>query len=187
MENATLPKIELGCGMSPTPGYIHHDRVKHSDFVDIAFDIAAYPRLGIDTLPPFIAVLNPMDTQRNAAIYDRGVFSEILALDVFEHVDVRIELWLNWCWNHLIPGGLLDIRLPAWNHELSYRDPTHLKVFHPETFYYWDPSHALHRDFGSIYFAEAAKWWSVESVVVENNDLRYRLIKLLDRPVEEPT
>ena len=89
---------------------------------------------------------------------------ELLALDVFEHVSLEIEPWLNECWRILKPGGKLDIRLPSWDNERSYRDPTHLRVYHRETFMYWDPEHPLHQEFGSFYFAESARWWAVESV-----------------------
>jgi hypothetical protein len=28
-------KLELGCGTVPTPGYVHHDRRKHSPHIDV--------------------------------------------------------------------------------------------------------------------------------------------------------
>ncbi len=53
------------------------------------------------------------------------------------------------------------------------RCPTHRRVFQDETFYYWQPGHPLHEDYGRIYFAEAGRWWQVESVARDNADPRY--------------
>jgi hypothetical protein len=36
-------KLELGCGKAPTPGYLHHDRVRHAQFVDFAHDLERLP------------------------------------------------------------------------------------------------------------------------------------------------
>ncbi len=169
MPDSAPVKLELGCGTSPTPGYIHHDRIKHADYVDLAWDLRDVPwpfspDSGVGLFP-------------NRGSYANEFIDEILALDVFEHVSANIQGWLDECWRLLKVGGKLDVRLPAWDHQLSYRDPTHLRVFHPETFHYWDPERDLHRDFGAIYFAESNKWWRVHNVWRENNDFRYVLIK----------
>lgn len=148
-------KLELGCGMKPTPGYLHHDRIAHSPHVDIAVDLEQVP------WP-----------------WPSGSCEEVLAIDVLEHLHHDIPVWLNECHRILAPGGLLDMRLPAWDNPLSYRDPTHHRFFHEETFYYWDPSHHLFDGFGRYYFAEADRWWEVEAVTREFNDLRYRMRRL---------
>lgn len=225
-------KLELGCGVSPTPGYVHHDRVTHAPHVDLAWDLrdAPWPFVARDdkvvipdyaTTPVFVAVQEKTMTDEErtllvdnikSSIRDRprhpsewqslpqgmeyksvrrsadgGAFvDEILALDVFEHVSNDIAFWLDECWRLLVPGGLLDVRLPAWDHELSYRDPTHLRVFHKDVFYYWDPTHELHTNFGSIYFGDTAKWWEVIEVFDENNDLRFRLKKRGTTSVSPP-
>jgi hypothetical protein len=164
-------KIELGCGMKPTPGYIHHDRIKHSPHVDTAWDL---------TLVPWRFELGPNNTIRAYDPKDTvsAFLDEILAIDVFEHIFVDIQPWLDECWRLLKPGGLLDFRVPSWDHELSYRDPTHKRVFHHEAMYYWQPGHPLYEDFGCYYFAESDKWWTVESVVREVGDFRFRMRKL---------
>lgn len=126
-----------------------------------------HPMIVASYLPTSITLLPPA-----AAFLD-----EILALDVLEHVSAEIAPWLDECWRLLRPGGLLDVRLPAWDNPLSYRDPTHLRTFHRETFFYWDTDHELHRQFGSLYFAEAARWWAVEEPARENGDWRYRMRK----------
>jgi len=147
----TLPVIlELGCGKRPTPGALHHDRIHHSDWVDVAHDLEVLPWPWPDES-----------------------FDGILALDVMEHLRLDIPQWLDEAWRILKPDGYLYLRLPAFDNPVSYRDPTHRRVFQDETFYYWQPGHPLHQDYGCIYFAEAARWWQVESVARDNADPRY--------------
>jgi len=150
-------RLELGCGNHPTAGYLHHDKFKHSPHVDIAFPLEVIPW-------PF----------------GDGEVEVILATDVFEHLRLDVQEWLDECWRVLKPGGLLDMRLPAWNNPYSWRDPTHRRVFHQESFLYWCPDApgTVWRDFGRYYFGpDYAKWWKQESVAVEAGDFRFKLRK----------
>lgn len=155
-----MATLELGCGVHPTPGAIHHDRIKHADWVDVAHDLNILPWPWQD-----------------------GEFDKVIAIDVLEHLKpwkVDIQGWLDELWRILKPGGQAVLHLPAWNQPLSYRDPTHYRVFHPESFYYWQPGHYLHEQFGKFYFAESAKWWQVLLVEQQDNlDIGYVLQKLV--------
>lgn len=149
-------KLELGCGARPSDGYLHHDRTYHDEWVDVAFDLEELP------WPMFDASCE-----------------QILATDVFEHLrpwKVQVSEWLDECWRLLIEGGTLSMRLPAWDNPLSFRDPTHHRMFHEHTFDYWDPDHGLHADFGRYYF-DTGRWWSVRMVIREEGDFRYILRK----------
>lgn len=154
-------KIELGCGACPTEGYIHCDRWKHSPHVIVAFDLEEIPW-------PF---------------KDNEV-EEILSVDTFEHLRpwiVDVRGWLDECWRILVPGGLLNMRLPAWDNHYSWRDPTHYRVFHTESFLYFcpDAEGTVWSQFGKFYWGEGyKKWWRQESVEREANDLRFKLRKL---------
>lgn len=146
--------LELGVGMHPQPSStVRHDRIVHSPHVDISCDLEELPWKIED------------------------YWDQIVAIDVFEHLDLMPQQWLDQCWNLLVPDGTLTMRLPAWDNPLSYRDPTHRRVFHPESFYYWDPDHPLHSEFGSYYFLESDKWWKVVSVAREASDLKYVMSK----------
>jgi len=145
-----LPTLELGCGMRPTPNALHHDRISHSAHVDVAHDLDVLPWPWPDEL-----------------------FQTILAFDVLEHLHLEVAEWLNEAWRILQNGGELELRLPAFDNPVSYRDPTHRRVFHDETFYYWQPGHPLHQDYGRVYYAEAQRWWQVVSVSRANPDVRY--------------
>jgi hypothetical protein len=64
-------RLELGCGKAPTLGYVHHDRAAH---VDVAHDLDVLPWPWPD-----------------------GAFTEILGLDVFEHLHLMPAAWLREC------------------------------------------------------------------------------------------
>lgn len=147
--------LELGCGAHPREGMdVHHDKIAHAGYIDVAWDL--------DVLPW------PWDDEE---------FNFIWAIDVMEHLKVDVDVWLSECWRILVPGGLLQMRLPAWDNPLSYRDPTHERVFHEESFYYWDPRTTLYADFGRYYFP-GGRWWNVRDKFREANDLRFTLVKL---------
>jgi|SRR5579859_8170238 len=142
--------LELGCGVHPTPGALHHDRIRHSSHVDVAHDLNNLPWPWQDE-----------------------AFELLVALDVMEHLKLDVQAWLDEAWRILRPGGQFYMRLPAHDNPVSYRDPTHYRFFHEETFYYWQPDHALYENYGRFYFAESSRWWDVLSVERGNADPRY--------------
>lgn len=152
--------LELGAGSNPTPGALHHDRTVHDSYIDVAHDLNELPW--------------PWASDR---------WREVWAFDVFEHLDLEVAEWLDECWRILTPGGLLKMRLPAWDNETSYCDPTHQRVFTPHTFDYWDPTTILYRNFGRYYF-DTGRWWSVADVFRHEDadagqgDLRFDLRKI---------
>lgn len=151
-------KLELGSGNHPTPGYVHHDRWKHSPHVDLAFELEAIPW----------PLLN-------------GSVERLLATDVFEHLKLDVQVWMDECWRVLRPNGILSMRLPAYDNPYSWRDPTHQRVFHPESFLYWCPNAkgTVWRDFGRYYFGPGYhQWWEQKSVEREAKDLRFTLCKI---------
>lgn len=146
--------LELGSGSVPIEGAVHHDRIIHSDWIDVAHDL--------DILP---------------WIWENNEWDQIYSIDVFEHLNIEIIQWISECHRILKPGGVLIMRLPAWDHELSYRDPTHKKVFHPETFDYFDPEKELYKLFGRYYWDNTPEF-TVKYLGRENNDLKYELRKI---------
>jgi hypothetical protein len=151
-------KIELGSGRNPTPGYdLHHDRWAHSPHIDLTFDLEVTPWPIAD-----------------------GSVEDLLALDVFEHLNCDVRVWLDECYRVLRLDGTLTMRLPAWDNPLSYRDPTHRRVFHEQSLLYWCPSDAgnVWQEFGQYYFGSGYRnWWRQVSVVRQHRDLRYTLVK----------
>jgi hypothetical protein len=121
--------LELGCGTQPSPGYIHHDRHKHSAHVDVAHDLEMLP------WP-----------------WANGSCEEILALDVFEHLHLMPEAWLRECHRLLIAGGRLRVRVPVFGSPWHVIDPTHVRGFHPLNFDYFVQGRELHQKYGHYYF-----------------------------------
>jgi len=122
-------RLELGCGTSPTAGYIHHDRVKHSTHVDVAHDLNSLPWPWRD-----------------------DAMEEVLALDVFEHLHLMPEAWLHECHRILAPGRLLRLRVPIFGSPWHVIDPTHVRGFHPLNFDYFIQGRELWHKYGHYYF-----------------------------------
>lgn len=136
-----MKTLQLGCGIRPMPDAINHDKEKHSDFVDVTWDLEIMPWPWQD-----------------------GEFERVVALDVMEHLRIEVYQWLDEAWRILQPDGLFILRLPAWDHECSHRDPTHRIFFHPETFTFWDKRSEWHKNYGWYYYQKSNKWWKIESV-----------------------
>lgn len=122
-------KIELGCGKAPTPGYVHHDRLAHSPFIDVAHDLNQIPWPWAD-----------------------ASLDEILGLDVFEHLHLMPEQWLRECHRMLRPLGRLVLRVPIFGTPWHLIDPTHVRGFHPLNFDYFIEGRELHQKYGHYYF-----------------------------------
>lgn len=144
----TDKKLELGCGMAPTAGYEHHDRSRHSSHVDIVHDLNALPWPWADES-----------------------CSEILALDVFEHLQPMPEHWLRECHRILAPGGVLHLRVPIFGSPWHVIDPTHVRGFHPLNFDffihgrpYWLKNGHYYFDFS---FREGEVWTEEHNIVAK--------------------
>jgi hypothetical protein len=122
-------RLELGCGKAPTAGYVHHDRRKHSAHVDVEHDLDVLPWPWAD-----------------------GSCSEVLGLDVFEHLQLMPEKWLRECHRILKDGGLLRLRVPIFGSPWHLIDPTHVRGFHPLNFDYFIKGRELWLKFGHFYF-----------------------------------
>jgi hypothetical protein len=122
-------KLELGCGTTPTPGFVHHDRRRHSLFVDVEHDLDQVP------WP-----------------WANDSCEEIIAMDVFEHLHLMPEAWLRECHRILAPGGTLRLRVPIFGSPWHIVDPTHVRGFHPLNFEYFIRGRDLWHRYGHYYF-----------------------------------
>lgn len=110
--------LNLGAGNRIIKGAVQHDRTKHRPEIDVTHDLNILPW-------PFEA----------------KSFDKIVALAVFEHLDIDLLASLNECHRILAPGGHLIIKLPLQRGFNAYDDPTHrwfftlrsLDQFCPET------------------------------------------------------
>lgn len=140
--------LNLGCGREPLPDAVNHDRERYYDHIDVAHDLDLLPWPWAD------------------ASFDR-----IVAIDVLEHLRGEVDGWLNECHRILVPGGVLVIRVPHYQHENAYTDPTHRRFFTPRTFDYWDKSRELHQKYGCFYYERESRWWRIEANQTDNANI----------------
>jgi SAM-dependent methyltransferase len=111
-------KLNLGCSDDHRPGHVN-----------------------IDLAPPADII---MDLRRPWAI-DDSTIEEILAHDVFEHLDNQVwpgQKGIIWAMNEahrvLKPGGRLDLVVPCLPGIAPWVDPTHVSVWTADLRYYFD-------------------------------------------------
>lgn len=118
--------ILLGCGHKFIPGWTHVDRVQ-SGHVDVVHDLDIVPW-------PF----------------NDNVAEKVEAIDVLEHLS-NVVVFMNECWRILRPNGVLVVQAVGWQSENLWRDPTHKRGFHEDTFRYFDPDSEWYRAYGDLY------------------------------------
>jgi len=136
-------KILLGCGNERREGWVHVDRARRVH-VDVVHDLDECPwPFGFD------------------------VAERIEAMDVLEHLQDTVA-FMDECWRILKPGGRLLVQAVGWQSENLWRDPTHKRGFHPDTFRYFDPDSAWHYRFGCLY---TERTWRVLRVREEQGNV----------------
>ena len=98
--------LNLGAGHKIIVGAVNHDLYKHNPRIDVTHDLNILPWPWPDES-----------------------FDKIIALAVFEHLDVDLVAALNECHRILKPGGTLGLKLPLWSAERAHDDPTHRWYF----------------------------------------------------------
>lgn len=124
--------LNLGTGTHILANAVNHDRVQHCPGIDIAHDLNVLPWPWADSS-----------------------FDHIVARSVFEHLDIDLLTAVNECWRILDAEGQLDLKLPYWNAEISYCDPTHRRTYAPGVLEMFDPSTRRGEQYG---FYTERKW-----------------------------
>jgi len=112
--NETGIKIHLGAGSDIRSGYENHDIAKLSG-IDVVHDLNKFPWPWGD-----------------------GVASEVIAIDLIEHLDDFMGT-MEEIHRILELGGEVKIKVPYWNSVYCHADPTHKRCFHEFTFHFFDP------------------------------------------------
>ena len=110
--------LNLGAGNHIWDGVVNHDLHKHRLEIDVVHDLNSIPWPWKDES-----------------------YDHIAASSVFEHLTIDLVAALDECWRILRPKGTLRVKVPHWQHDNAYADPTHrwryslrcLDVFIPET------------------------------------------------------
>ena len=124
--------LNLGAGNKLVKGAVQHDLTKHRPEIDVVWDLNDLP----------------WPWQDNS-------FDMIVACAVLEHLRINLIESVNECWRILRPGGVLHVKLPYWNSDNSYRDPTHYWRFDLRTCDLFDPKTKYGHDYQ---FYPVQKW-----------------------------
>lgn len=144
-------RLNLGCGSDIRTGYTNVD-IAAVHGVDVVHDLDVTPW--------------PFDTESCI---------EVLALDVFEHVDRPVS-FVSEAWRVLAAEGALIVRAPHYGTWCAHTDPTHRRAVTPETFDYWIPGTGLHRSFGDAY--AQGRHFVKESVRRDGDNVEFTLRRL---------
>lgn len=124
--------MNLGAGNNLVPGAVNHDLTRHRPEISVVWDLNSLPWPWEDCS-----------------------FDMIVACAVLEHLRINLIDSVNECWRILRPHGVLHMKLPYWNSDNSYRDPTHYWRFDLRTCDLFDPD----TRYGSEYaFYPTSKW-----------------------------
>lgn len=128
--------LNLGAGNHIVKGWINHDLEKHRREIDVTHDLNITPWPWKD-----------------------ASFERINASSVFEHLSIDLVAALNECWRILKPGGTLRVKVPYWQNDNAYADPTHRWRYSLRSLDLFDPDTKLGRELG---FYTARKWQFVK-------------------------
>lgn len=112
--NTMRQKLNIGCGNDILQGCINLDTAALPG-VDVVCDLTEFPW--------------PFDDDR---------FEEIRMINVLEHLPDLMRT-MEEVWRISRDGCRVVIRVPYWNCWQSIGDPTHLKMFHQQSFDFFDP------------------------------------------------
>jgi SAM-dependent methyltransferase len=119
-------KLNLGCGGLLMDGFA-------------GVDLVALP--GVDVVHD----LNVLPWPFKDATAD-----EIVALDIFEHVDDALD-FMGECGRILQAGGVLRLRTPHWQSPNAFCDPTHKRFPTEKTWDYFCPDTEFGQKYGAAY------------------------------------
>lgn len=111
---------------------VNHDRAQYWPEIDVVWDL--------DNLPWPWADCS---------------FDAIVARSVLEHLKLNLVESLDECWRILRPGGRVSLKLPYWQADSAYQDPTHRWYFTLGSFDQFDPDTERGRHYG---FYTNRKW-----------------------------
>lgn len=143
--------LNLGAGNHIWKGAVNHDLTKHRPEIDVAHDLNVIPW--------------PWP--------DRS-FDHIAASAVFEHLMINLVMALDECWRILRPEGTLRVKLPHWQHDNSYADPTHRYRYSLRCFNVFVPNTKLGKE---LSFYTQRKWAFVKPPYL--NDQRSSILATL--------
>lgn len=126
--------LNLGAGNKLVAGAVQHDLTKHRPEIDVVWDLNNLP------WP-----------------WEGNSFDMVVACAVFEHLRNNLIETVNECWRILRPGGVLYMKLPYWQSDNAFRDPTHYWQFSTGTCDIFDPE----TQYGQRYSFYTERKWKI--------------------------
>jgi len=126
-------KLNLGCGFDVLKDWLN---------VDLGYG-----------LPDGVIA---MDLRQMPWAFLNDSAEEIRAIDLVEHLPDTVG-FLDECWRVAKPDCILTIRVPHHTSENAYRDPTHVRFFHEDSFDYFDPD----TEWGARYPMYSPRKWKI--------------------------
>jgi len=151
-----MKTLNLGAGNRIDPQAVNHDLTKHRPEIAVAWDLNVFPW-------PWQA----------------DEFDVINAWAVLEHLSADRLAIFNELWRILKPGGLLALKLPAWNSERAHEDLTHYWYVTPRSLDSLDPRTEL----GKAHFFYTPRKWQIVKVKwtsAGKSSLYFRLQKVVN-------
>ena len=149
MKTKNILKLELGCGKTPTPGYLHQD-ITSVDETELDF------------------ICSPWEIP-----IDNDSLEEVIALGVVEHLRfAEVDLVLTHMYNILKPGGhfLFDVPdMKIWSEYLFNLTHDKSKENPFEDFHVWNTFYGWQRWPGD----EHKSGWTKSSIISKVNEKGY--------------
>lgn len=139
--------LNLGAGNAPMPQaegerVVNHDRARHRPEIETVWDLNALPWPWKDSTVDLI-----------------------VAKSVLEHLNVDLVQSLDECWRILRPGGQVYLKLPHWDSDVGYQDPTHRWRYSLKSFDQFDPDTPR----GKVYGYYSARKWKIVGPPILNS------------------
>jgi len=158
--------LVLGAGARPMIDAVNHDRVVHGDWIDVGWDLDAMP--WADLCPGF---------------------DVIVAHDLFEHLRDPYGA-VNECHRILEPGGVLLLRMSAYDNPASFNDLTHRHFANVNAMDFFDRTTLLGGHYSSFHPVDSLgrlpTEWTIDGVDrvnpdwrwPDNGDLQFTMVRL---------
>ena len=125
----------MGAGNRLIPGAINVDRTRHREEINCVCDLNVLPW--------------PWDAE---------TFDKVAAIAVLEHLEPTLLTLMDEVWRVLKPGGIAVVKLPAWDHEVSWNDLSHRHHVGAEAMDQVDPR----TDRGRRYTFYTRRKWAIQ-------------------------
>lgn len=143
--------LNLGCGKAPIKGAVNHDRAKYYDYVNAVHDLSVLP------WP-----------------WESDTFDLVVARSVLEHLPQTFLESFNEIWRITKPNGTLSLKLPRFDNQRAWDDPTHYRPAAPALCNHLDPTTPIGKEYE---YYTIFKWKILEGPKLTGTAIHWTLQK----------